>query len=801
MERLLAKSSKKLADGTVVDRTLVQHTQDVVRAAEALFGTEEPTRLAIRWLEFFQIDEQWTAFRSNLLASCVLHDWGKANDGFQKAVRGIGEQLIRHEHLSGLMLNLPEVREWLQQGDYDHRLVMSVVLTHHLKAGDAEDGICSQLSPRGAIVHLPVGHLDFVQLLQESSKVLQLPALCPERFPAYWSWDRRGERIPDRRGQIFDEMDDLERAVERDPRRKRLLMATRSALICADGAGSGLARVGHEEIDAAAWIRSTVTQREPLTSELIRETVIERRVDEMRRAGRWSGFNQFQDDSESLPDRALLLAPCGSGKTLAAWKWVAAQLRKQPRGHALFLYPTRATAREGFKDYVSWAPEADAALMHGTSDYDLHDMFENPTDTDDRSTRNYLTERGLFSMSYWSKRAFSATVDQFLAFMQYSYAPMCMLPVLVDSVLVIDEVHSFDRRMFASLKDFLRHFRIPVLCMTASLQQRQRDELIHDCGLAAPMKWPDDLLTVARAPRYRVQHAMNRQDVEEAVRTALRQGKRVLWVVNQVKRAHDIVRTFVPSLGAPDRNELRTPDGVPVICYHSRFRLADRVKRHQQAMRYLKPQWTQAALGVTTQVCEMSLDIDVDLLVTEECPVSSLVQRMGRCNRIKVPRPLEQSGQVIVYQPTDGDARPYAPNDLTGLAEFLSIVGQRDLNQEDLELALLAVPSPQSVGDSLSMFLESGAFAVGPKELAGQEFRDTDDFTQQSLLPEDINNYLCNVHDRPGYIVPISKGKVDRTIDTELTRRLPRYLGVARAGHYHPAVGYCDLPISDTRVE
>ena len=89
MERLLAKSSKKLADGTVVDRTLVQHTQDVVRAAEALFGTEEPTRLAIRWLEFFQIDEQWTAFRSNLLASCVPFPSGKLGSDFKPIQCGL----------------------------------------------------------------------------------------------------------------------------------------------------------------------------------------------------------------------------------------------------------------------------------------------------------------------------------------------------------------------------------------------------------------------------------------------------------------------------------------------------------------------------------------------------------------------------------------------------------------------------------------------------------------------------------------------------------------------------------------
>src|SRR5207302_4600446 len=139
----------------------------------------------------------------------------------------------------------------------------------------------------------------------------------------------------------------------------------------------------------------------------------------------------------------------------------------------------------GFKDYVSWAPEADATLMHGTSGFDLDGMFANAPETDDRRQRDYEVERRLFSLGYWPRRVFSATVDQFLAFMQYGYGPVCMLPVLADSVVVIDEVHSFDRNMFAALKDFLTNFKVPVLCMTATLTPDRRDDLIA-CRLTSP---------------------------------------------------------------------------------------------------------------------------------------------------------------------------------------------------------------------------------------------------------------------------------------------------------------------------
>lgn len=804
MNKLLAKSPKTLANDEVRERTLLQHTQDVVEAAQALFGDAQPTHLGKRWLEFFRIPDHWESFQRNLLAACVLHDWGKANDGFQRFVRGQGEQLIRHEHLSVLLINLPEMLKWLAQGDLDIPLVMSVVLTHHLKASANDDGFAAQTNGApGAFVRFLGSDDGFQDVLNFSGTTLGLqPAPIGADFPKFWSWGYSGADVCKHREEIQDQLHRFNKEIRRDHSRGRLLRALRSALIAADSAGSGLVR---EDKSVVSWIHENVTHLELLTHDTIKDKVIDRRVQQMQAAGHWRGFNDFQIACDTLPDRALLLAPCGSGKTLAAWRWIAARLKEQPRGHALFLYPTRATAREGFKDYVSWAPEADAALMHGTSAFDLADMFENPDDNDDRGRRHYLAEDRLFSLGYWSKRAFSATVDQFMAFMQYSYGAMCMLPVLADSVVVIDEVHSFDRKMFSSLKDFLRNFDIPVLCMTASLQTDRLHDLV-ECGLAEPPPWPEDLLHMAQTPRYRLRVAANRTEAEQRVREALATGKRVLWVVNQVKRAHAILHTFVPDFDPTSKSsELQTPEGVPVVCYHSRYKMTDRVQRHADTMKYLKPTWSKAALCVTTQVCEMSLDIDVDLLVTEECPVSSLIQRMGRCNRKSPARTVgDLSGEMVVYGPEGGDSKPYSPNDLLGVPEFLELLRDRDLTQEDLEITMRdeRVPSPERLGDSLSMFLESGPYAVGPKAESGEEYRDANDFNQQCVLLSDLPAYkTCQPEQSPGYLLPVPKGKVLKREQAEAAYLgLASFLGVAPDEHYHSSLGFCDRPLSEWSV-
>jgi CRISPR-associated endonuclease/helicase Cas3 len=811
--------------------TLLKHTRDVMGAAEALFGqAEKPTRLGECWLRFFRIPEvPWAKFHGNLLAACGLHDWGKANDGFQNAVRRCGPQAIRHEHLSALLVAQKSCRDWLiSRKDLDPEVILSAVLTHHLKASESagdERGFAVEVD-NGSRFQSLHDHADFPAIVTEVAGRVGLPAaLDLSKVPTTWVF-APGGNVETERNQIKRHLHKFGRALSADVPRRRFLHAVRAAQIAADAAGSGLRRTDQSITD---WVAGTFDQSKIWDGASVRAKVIKPRTDDVTRVKKLTEFkwNDFQDDCgdpDRVPARSLLLAPCGSGKTLAAWRWIEQQAKGRV-GHVLFLYPTRATATEGFRDYVSWAPEADAALMHGTSAFDLDDMFGNPPDGDPRKGRTFAqseTERRLFSLGFWGRRAFSATVDQFLAFLQYGYGPVCMLPVLADSVVVIDEVHSFDNNMFTALKNFLTEFDVPVLCMTATLPNDRRDELVK-CGLKVypDGELPPNLKDVAERKRYRLRRVESRDKAEEAVRAALAAGKRVLWVVNQVKRAHAVVARFVDAL-PPDLTDakLTTADGVPVYCYHSRFKLTDRVNRHTALMAALKADKPGPALGITTQVCEMSLDIDVDLLVTEDCPVTALVQRMGRCNRAQSPRSLGSAGDVVVYDPKE--KLPYSDGDLTGLAEFLDDVQDRDLSQDDLEKAMKKLPLPHYGDGLVCPFLESGPYAAapggfasppgalvcpflesGPYAVAGDEqFRDSEEFNRPCVMPGDVGAYLKAGARQPGFVLPVPK-KFGRERDPNNPdhAKLSGYLGVARAGHYHAAVGFCDHPLTEWRAD
>jgi CRISPR-associated endonuclease/helicase Cas3 len=67
-----------------------------------------------------------------------------------------------------------------------------------------------------------------------------------------------------------------------------------------------------------------------------------------------------------------------------------------------------------------------------------------------------------------------------------------------------------------------------------------------------------------------------------------------------------------------------------VVLLHSQFRMGDRKLREKEVLNVdpLNPK-----ICVCTQVVEVSLDIDYDVMITQLAPLDSLIQRFGRVNR------------------------------------------------------------------------------------------------------------------------------------------------------------------------
>ncbi|MDA1277989.1 MAG: CRISPR-associated endonuclease Cas3'' [Verrucomicrobia bacterium] len=98
------------------------------------------------------------------------------------------------------------------------------------------------------------------------------------------------------------------------------------------------------------------------------------------------------------------------------------------------------------------------------------------------------------------------------------------------------------------------------------------------------------------------------------------QGPLTLVVVNRVNRAREIYEALTRGKNPP-----RDPKQVALI--HSRFRPMDRA-RHTELLF-----GEGDRIVIATQAVEAGVDVSARLLITELAPWSSLVQRIGRCNR------------------------------------------------------------------------------------------------------------------------------------------------------------------------
>jgi CRISPR-associated endonuclease/helicase Cas3 len=755
---------------------LHQHLADTAQAAGLLFRAD--TRWASSFLRFFKITEaDRTRFLLHLRVAAYFHDIGKANQGFQQAMRAatFQRQPVRHEHLSALVLAHTAVQRWLgTNGDLDQDIVAAAVLSHHLKAAPSGDFAVMQSASNGQFA-LYFAHEQVTNALAAIADIAglsgELPRLPSSYQPADQHWDAAYENLLTVRAPRFA------KAIAKDLSRRALCLAVKAGVIAADSVASAMFR---EALDLPAWV-DEVAHAPPLAADSIERDILRPRIHELdaRRGSKRFEYHRFQDGAAGIGDRGLLLAACGTGKTMAAWRWADAVAKRRPIGRVVFLYPTRGTATEGFRDYVGHAPEGTARLVHGTARYELQGMLANPEDRPPSLQGKDLTptenEDRLFALGLWPKRYFSATVDQFLGFMQHDYRGLCMLPALADAAVIFDEIHSYDTVMWQSLVDFLSAFDVPVLCMTATLPPGRRDdlkELLRTYPDADEQAQLADLQMRERHPRYTLRTVPGEAEAFDAVVAAASAGQRILWVVNTVRRCQALAARLAARLGQK------------VLVYHSRFKLEDRALRHRDTVAAFQAPLEQAAVAtvaVTTQVCEMSLDLDADVLVTEHAPISSLVQRFGRANR-HLRRGLEFKAQLIVYPPES--ALPYPKDELAAAATFLGALTPTAVSQDDLARALVAhAPPGRATRLDTSRFLAGGYFATRGS------FRDADDNSSAAVLD-------C---DRDRFIELTSAGEPTDGIQLPVPRKhaepgphdgLPPWLGLASGRRYSATYGF-----------
>ena len=358
-------------------------------------------------------------------------------------------------------------------------------------------------------------------------------------------------------------------------------------------------------------------------------------------------------------------------------------------GSYLFCYPTTGTATEGFADYILPVNQFEASLVHSRAELDLEELLEDP-DVDDEQTR-------VEALAAWDVPLVVCTADTVLGLMQQQRRGVFSFPsitrLLCSMKFTVTMTVCFGLFCYS-----LKCFRgVPVLLMTASLPPARLEAikaslsaLGEELGIIAG---PADLEMI---PRYRL-YAGYTEPPWELIQATLDGGGKVLWVVNTVSRCIATAKTC---------EEL----GLPVLPYHSRYRYCDRLRRHDDVIQAFRKQGP--VLAVTTQVCEMSLDISADLLVTDLAPIPALVQRLGRLNRRVSPdRPGEPCACLVIEPERPA---PYQSEELSLARQWLAELVGGPVSQRDLSDAFVSLAPSESFARIESAWLEMPVSRLAP---------------------------------------------------------------------------------------
>jgi len=723
-KRLLAKSlSDSDSNRSQKAATFTGHIALVKHGAEVLLQ-----RLDRRIFQQLGLDESdLELFANTVRLGAYLHDWGKANQHFQEMVylntaqksqdpkkremrktlgklwqKHHGKQMIRHEILSGILaLRVPEFRHWLEQcPNADLVIAVWAAMGHHLKMTSDLD--LTVRSGTGSGLFIYTDHDDFKQLLK-MGRQLGLPANLPTVPEKVWTKEELEQELKG----LYHEFDQVEQQIiaENDTRRLRFIAAVKATVIAADLAGSALPVV---EENIKDWIENVLSIT---LSEDDLDQVLDQRLQGKK-------LRPFQQKIAATPHRITLVkAGCGTGKTVGAYAWA----KKWAGDRKLFFcYPTTGTATQGFIDYAH-ETKIEADLMHSRADLDREILFSGDEDEG--------IEDRLAALTAWRQKLIVCTVDTVLGLIQNNRRSLYSWSAIAQAAFVFDEVHAYDNRLFGALLRFIDTFRgAPILLMSASFTPEQIQAIQGVVGeLGEETQIIEGPKNLEVLPRYQIESIPSANNAWDRVGETLTRPhqNKVLWVTNSVNTCRELYLEAKKQIS----------DSIPVLIYHSRYRYFDRVEKHKAVIDAFEREG--AVLAITTQVCEMSLDLSADLLVTPIAPASALIQRLGRLNRRVITtanhRVKLASGRIasaLVY-PWD-DSRPYCQDELKTGQQLVNQLAGKGISQQDLAEIVAQMSTPEQQ-PSQSEWLE-GYWCTRPN------FLREPGYTITVLLEEDLAN-------------------------------------------------------------
>ena len=352
----------------------------------------------------------------------------------------------------------------------------------------------------------------------------------------------------------------------------------------------------------------------------------------------WNELQIFCRERQN--DNIIVVAQTGMGKTEAGFRWIG-----NHKGY--FVLPVRTAINaiyDRVKDTILLDKDIDTrlAILHSEALEYYAKQFEGDFDLIEYENRG----------KHLSMPLSISTLDQLFDFVFKYQTYELKLTILSFSRIVIDEIQMYDPELLRYLITGLKQIVSmggKVAVMTATLPPFIKDLLIKNI----PFKKENIAAFVNDSIRHHLEirdRKINAEEIEVFYRNNCEEGEtgKILVVCNTIRNAQKLYEELKENLGAQD-----------VHILHSRFVRRERAILEKEILDFGKTYDEngridhRSGIWISTSLVEASLDIDFDYLFTELYELSSLFQRLGRCNRKGVKSTEEPN--CFVYTQIDAE--------------------------------------------------------------------------------------------------------------------------------------------------
>jgi CRISPR-associated endonuclease/helicase Cas3 len=561
-------------------KTLIEHTND------CLFWFSN----ILDWYDILitKISGHYSIPKTDLIkrlfVMIAFHDIGKATERFQDKVRGIKSHSLESHALTSVLFIFEEVKDKpikiVDNNPYFPEIL--AIASHHSKLKQS----LFQDYQRMKIEFANENYFEiFYQNINQQAIKLKIPEWQPLKV----------NEKPFKENPYFIFSDEILYYVgsyryEKTDVIRNLFLLFKSVLHYCDWLASS---------NTLAYQYSTIENNKAIT-------------DKMKlKVPQFTNWEPFQlDAAKSGSKNIFVQIPTGQGKTEASVLWATQNNVNQK---IIFLLPTMVTTNKMWERMCFlFGGVHKVGLSHGTANYVLKEKIE---DMEPEALRSqYLYNRTFF------KPVTVATIDQLIySFFNWGHWVLTGAASF-NAKIIIDEIHIYDAYTFGLLLKVIEYivpYNTQFAIMSASLPKILKQELekvLPDCELIREEEFDN-----------KQRHKVEIRDclIEQCINNIIKDyetKRNVLVVCNTIAKAREIFDLLDEEVSIEKR-----------MLYHSQFILQDK-KNKEDLLEGLKSRDT-GFVAVCTQIVEVSLDIDFDVLYTENAPIDAIIQRLGRVNR------------------------------------------------------------------------------------------------------------------------------------------------------------------------